>query len=259
MMTVHAKYICAILSAVLWTAASAPAQTADTASCKDQVFLKDGSVFTGQLKSYEYKGQLVIETWSGLMLHINGSRVKRVVQGCGQTKTETKISKTYHFQEKGWFHHTRTAILPGNNYFGDAIPGLSLYHVSGFQFNRFLGAGIGLGVETYDPESGYEPVTYPLMLEVRSYWMKRRISPYGALSLGYAWTGKIPNNWGDTNDFDGGPVAKVQVGYRFGNHFTMHGGLSFQQKTRHWGSTENIDGTDRILNKRLELGFGLLL
>lgn len=248
-----------ILLAVLWMATGMRAQTTDTALCKDRVILRDGSVFTGHLREYTPNKRLVLETCAGLMLHFHPNRVKRILQGCGEDIPDVKLKTIYSFPERGWYHHTRAAILPGNNYAGDAVPGLSLYHATGFQFNRFLGAGLGLGVETYDPESGFEPVTYPLMLEVRSYWLKKRMSPYGTLALGYAWAGKVPNNWGNTGDYDGGLMAKLQVGYRFGNHFTLHGGLSFQQKTRHWGNVDSFYGTDRILNKRLELGFGLLL
>jgi hypothetical protein len=258
-MTTSIKHCCVILLAVLWTATGMRAQTADTASCKDRVILNNGSVFTGYLREYVPNKRLVLETCAGLMLHFHPNRVKRILQGCGEDIPDIKLKPTYAFPEKGWYHHTRAAILAGNNYGGDAIPGLSLYHASGWQFNRLLGAGIGLGMETYDMESGSEPVTYPLFLEVRSYWMKRRVSPYGALSLGYAWAGKVPNNWNQTVDYDGGLFAKFQVGYRMGNHFTLHGGISVQHKTRHWGNVDSFFGTDRILNKRLELGFGLLL
>ena len=55
-------------------------------------------------------------------------------------------------------------------------------------------------------------------------------------------------------------MAQGQLGYRAGNHFTLHVGLRFQHKTRTWeNGWGGGKGVDKILQKRLEIGVGILL
>ncbi|MBK7936918.1 MAG: hypothetical protein IPJ82_07390 [Lewinellaceae bacterium] len=227
-------------------------------NCKDIVYLKNGSVFRGKITEMKPGGDLVMTTWSGIIMTLPENNVKRIVQRCrDQKKSEPKL---YNFKEKGLYNATRLGVLIGQNYLGSNSTGYSLYHSTGWMFHRRIGAGIGLGVETFNPD-GRDATTYPIFAEVRGYFRAKNVTPFYSVTGGWAFTGKNGDSeWGFINDWKGGWLAKAQFGYRIGNNFTLFGGLSLQKKTLDWRSAwGNEWGTDQILHKRFELGFGIIL
>lgn len=225
--------------------------------CVDIVRLRDGSEFRGRITAHTPGEGLTIVTWSGLTLQVAASSIKHIKQRC----KDTGLSKPYDFKERGLYNATRFATLVGDDYFGQNSKGFSLSHSTGWMFNRWLGVGIGAGVETYDPETS-DIATYPIFAELRGYFFAKNVSPFYVVSGGWAFAGKNSNdnsNYIETSK--GGWLAKAQLGYRFGNHFTLHCGLSLQKNTVDWQSFfwNGERGRDRILHKRLELGVGVLL
>ena len=225
--------------------------------CTDIVYTRGGSVYRGKITEHTPGGNLVITTWSGIVFTVPATGVKRIVQRC---KDGQRIVKPYDFKEHGLYNATRLGVQVGQNYFGDNAVGFALYHSTGWMFNRWLGAGIGFGAEIFNPD-GEEVATYPVFAELRGYFLAKKVTPFYMVGGGWAFTGKNPDpRWGYTEDWDGGWLAKAQLGYRFGNNFSVYGGLSLQQKTRNWESVWGNDwGQDRILHKRLELGISVLL
>ena len=225
--------------------------------CTDIVYLKSGSILRGQITEQTADGNIIFTTWSGMKMNLPAATVKKIVQKC---KKEKRAAKEYDFKEHGLYNATRLGTLIGQTYYGDNTTGFTLYHSIGWMFNRWVGAGIGGGVEMFNPDSG-EPATYPIFAEVRGYLLAKNMAPFYTVSGGWAFTGKNSSeNWGNIDAWEGGWMAKAHIGYRLGNHFSVFGGLSFQKKTRTWDSTWGGEwGQDRILHKRLELGIGLLL
>lgn len=225
--------------------------------CVDIVRTRDGSVYRGKVTERTPGGNLVIVTWSGLVMTIPESRVKSLVQKCRDEKT---ARAPYSFREHGLYNATRLGVLAGQSYYGDNTVGFSLYHAAGWMFNRWIGAGLGAGMEIYQPD-GYEAPTYPIFAEVRGYFQGKSVTPFYSVAGGWAFTGKNTGERSDrTDDWNGGWLGKIQIGYRLGNHLAVYGGLSLQRKTRNWESVWGGEfGQDRILHKRLELGIGLLL
>ncbi len=228
--------------------------------CHDRLFLYDGSQFMGQLEDVRANGDTVVfRLWTGPALLFPQNKVKRIVQRC---RGEKVARRAYDFKETGWYNHTRAGILVGQSFIGGNTIGLNLQHSSGWMFSRRLGAGLGLGIEFFDLK-GYDAATYPIFAEVRSYLLPRRVTPYLTLGAGWAFTGKASGErWGYIDDWKGGWMAQTELGYRIGNHLSVHFGLRLQRKCREWTSVwgpESGIGTDRILHKRLVFGLGLLL
>ncbi|MBV6438547.1 MAG: hypothetical protein EPGJADBJ_00171 [Saprospiraceae bacterium] len=233
-----------------------PAQQ-NSGDCTDIVYLRNGSEFRGKIIEYAPGGNLVLVTWSGVNMTVPADNVKRIVQRCKEDKRQKGI---YDFRERGLYNATRLGVLAGETYYRDNTSGYSLCHSLGWMFRRWMGAGIGGGVEIFDP-GGYEAATYPIFAEVRGYLLAKNIAPFYTVGGGWAFTGKNGDEQqGFTEDWKGGWMTKIQFGYRLGNHFTLHGGLSLQKKIRNWQSVWGNDrGQDRILHKRLEVGIGVIL
>ncbi|MBK9336857.1 MAG: hypothetical protein IPM98_09820 [Lewinellaceae bacterium] len=233
-------------------------EAASPQPCHDMLHLRDGSRLRGQITATLHDGKtLAFRTWGGAEMEILRADVQRIVQRCND-----RAARVYNFREKGWYHHTRAGILPGQTYYGYSRPGLSFQHSSGWMFSRRLGVGLGTGMEFFD-RSGNEPAVYPIFAEVRSYLLPRRITPFGALACGWSFSEKNrPSDWGSNEIWKGGWMAQATVGYRIGNNLTIQGGIRLQHRQREWSSSDwwiGSAGTDRILHKRLMLGIGLLL
>lgn len=231
--------------------------------CRDMLRLHDGSQYRGQLEDIRAGGDtLVFRLWSGLVLEVPQSKVRRIVQRCQGDESLAVGRRPYDFKERGWYHHTRGGLLIGQVYSGQNSTGFFLQHSSGWMINRWLGAGLGAGGDFFDPWSS-DVATYPVFAEIRGYLIPHRISPYYSLGGGYAFAGqRMGERWGYLDDWHGGWMAQTELGYRIGNHFTVHLGLRLQRKYRDWASVwgpTSGEGTDRILHKRLVFGLGLLL
>lgn len=239
-------------------------QTVSPEGCTDIVYLKDGSIYRGKVIEQPLDGPLVIQTWSGLTIHLPAKKIRRVVQKCPETAQSKPLAvpKPYSFKERGWYNATHLSYLAGNTWQGEVATGFSLHNSTGYAFSRWIGVGIGLGVDSYSPylQSLNQP-TYPVFLEVRGYLMAKTVAPFYTLGAGWGFAGGgTDERSGYQDSWDGGWLAKAQLGYRMGNNFCMFAGLRFQRQNRNWTNTWDFSyGKDRILHQRFELGFGLLL
>jgi len=232
---------------------------AQTVDCQDNVFLKDGSLLKGKITSYDLSGELVMTTWSGVVMHIPATGINKVKQRCKDDPRRMRISAApYSFNETGWYHATRGAFLPGVS-----ATGVGLQHSSGIMLNRLIGLGAGAGMEQFNPGS-YVPASYPMFGEIRGYLLKKNITPFYTVGAGYSWMPRHNRAVffdGNNSEWKGGFLFQGQIGYRIGNHFTVHGGIRLQRMTEAWTSSwlSSFYGVNTYLYKRFELGVGLLL
>ena len=230
----------------------------DAQKCHDILILRDGSRFHGQLT--EMSGDsLLFHLYTGPNIRLYSTQVKRIIQRC----KGKEFQKPYTFKEKGWYHHTQGNVLIGQTYYGVNQTGFQLQHSSGWMLNRWLGIGLGLGADFFSPKSELEVATYPIFAEARGYVSSKPVTLFYTLGGGWAFTGRNSNSrWGYIDNWKGGWMAQGLVGYRLGNHFSVQAGIRLQQKHRDWSSSWDpnvLTGSDRILQKRLILGLGVLL
>ncbi len=234
------------------------ALSAQTDDCRDYVYLKDGSLLKGKIIAYDQAGALVMTTWSGVEMHIPTSGVRKIMQRCKDDPRRMRLSASpYSFSEKGWYHATRGTILTGAS-----VTGVSLQHSSGVMLSRLVGLGVGTGIEQFNT-AYYSPANYPVFAEIRGYLLKKNVTPFYTAGAGYSWMPRENNDVFDGNNslWKGGFMVQGQIGYRIGNYFTVHGGIRLQRMTEQWTSSwlSSFYGTNTYLNKRFELGIGLLL
>jgi len=224
-------------------------------NCYDVVYLRNGSILRGKIAEYNLGGDLAMTTWNGAQMRFPSSNVKKIKQHCRNEDRTPLSQRPYSFRESGWYHCSRAEIMISQNGVG-----LGLQHSSGLKINRWLGLGLGVGIENLTLWND-DIDSYPVFGEVRGYFLPRNISPFYAFGAGWGFVGKR-DDFSDFNGFvnkwQGGGMAQGQIGYRIGNHCTVHVGLRFQRKTRIWRSW-NVEGEDSILQKRFEMGVGILL
>lgn len=160
---------------------------------------------------------------------------------------------------KSMYMVSRLSTMPGSSWQagGGLVYGWGLLHSVGYQFNKVLGTGAGAGFELYG--SGM-PISFPVFAEIRTYLGKpQKVSPFAAWAGGWGFVNNGSNDGDEGEDvWKGGWMGKFQIGLLFGNHFTVHSGLSVQAMERQWTNVWNQGfGTDNLLMQRLEFGVGL--
>lgn len=238
---------------------SLSAQEKDSTQFVDVVYLQDGSEFRGTILKYKIGEELKMRLRSGTELTIPSGVIKKVVQEPG---VMPDMAKPYQFKERGWYNVTYGGFMGGrSDWDGDFELGLCLDNVTGYQFNRMLGLGLGVGVHTYYPESG--ETVFPVYAEARGYFLPQRVSPYYALALGYGFAFRNENQ--DIQQARGGYLVHPAVGLRFGgaqSHFIMDAGVRIQRATWErsifgWWGPESIQ-TQKMTYARVVMRFGIL-
>ena len=233
----------------------------------DIVHLKDGSEFRGKIIEYKHDEYLKMEILGGQTVEFPAKQVKKVVQQpYGQAayipkapKIKTIRTREYHFRERGIYNETYVNLMQGFNTWGDWVGGLGIHHVVGYQFNRWIGAGLGAGFDGYF--LGFGENVIPVYAEARGYFMQKNTTPFYSMALGYGFAGK--NDERGITEGSGGIMVNPNIGYRFGAsagaNFTLSMGYKLQKASftqlRGGGSTFKRDYTYSRLNLKLGLLF----
>ncbi len=227
-----------------------------TQGFEDVVYLKDGSVLRGVIEAYEPDGEIRIKSWNGTLMTFSSDDVKRIEQ-IATNKKKGKKDRIYQFKERGIFNSTDFYFTTGRTAWDEVYVGPSLQNVTGFQFNRLAGVGLGLGVNAISPGEG--EVIVPLFLEARGYLYERRVTPMYRFDLGYGFATKNEN--ANIVDAKGGIMVHPSFGFRFGarstSNVTLDFGYFFQKATfirERWNETL----TREMKYKRYTVRVGLL-
>lgn len=228
----------------------------------DIVHLKDGSEFRGKIIEYKHGEYLKMEILGGQIVEFPAKQIKKTVQQpYGDSAYVPKVVKTreYRFRESGIYNETSVQFPNGLNSWSTWISGIGVHHVVGYQYNRWIGGGIGLGFETFYP--GYGEVIVPLYAEARGYLMKKNVTPFYSVSLGYGFAPNIDVSEVNRIGGRGGLLFNPNLGYRFGasdgSNFTLSLGYRLQKASF---TEENWEGTFKrnYTYNRVNLKLGLL-
>lgn len=225
----------------------------------DVIYLKNGSEFRGELLEYE-ADYVKLRALGGRELTFQHKQIKKIVQE--PIKGKWKERKPYEFKEQGVYKAIFGSITAGTFAWNDEFAsGLGFKGVVGYQWNRWFGAGLGLGIENYYLNHG--ETVYPLFAEVRGYLSKENVAPYYSVSGGYSFT--IKNEEAGISEASGGYLIHPAFGLRLGGssktNFTVDAGIQFQ-KARFvrsfnvWRGPETQE--NRMLYQRLTIRLGML-
>ncbi len=230
----------------------------------DIVYLKNGSIFRGQIASYEIGGNLELRLAVDRVMHIDAKSIKKIVQEATETEKmaespEIVFEKIYAFREKGLHFSTTLGYIGGNDQFGNYTDGFNVHFQSIYQFNRFVGTGLGVGVDFYNVNLGS---IIPIYTSVRGYLKAKNVSPYYQLAAGFG----IPVIDAETSGFTsskGGYYLAPELGFRFkgsaDTNFFMGLGLQWQKATYTLDFGDTISNNkDTYTFRRLNFKIGLL-
>jgi len=236
----------------------------------DVVYLKDGSVLKGLIVNYEQGATLTFKLQNGEEIVIIDTEIARIVQDVrepkstsydelmnGKVKAKPK-EQVYEFRERGFYNVMMLGSL--NTRAGNEFKmGVSFHNVSGFQFSRWLGIGLGVGIETYGTDDA--EVIYPVFAEFRGYLNKKIKAPYYTLGAGYGFM--TTNEKEFITEARGGWMLHPAIGLRFNgkkhNNLTADIGYKFQRAYFRRDFTFNGDIEIRdVLYQRLIIRVGLL-
>ena len=194
----------------------------------DKVYLKNGTSLVGKLLFYKPNDTLILELKNGQSLIFLGKDVKKVIMG------DVKTEKLYEFRERGLYNITYFNLNFGkSNGGGQTQAGVALQNITGYQFNRWLGTGLGLGLDNYYI-SGNDANILSVFNEIRGYLTADNKAFYYAVSSGVGFPLKQKTDaTQNLTGHKGGLMLYPAIGLRFGAspkfNFFMDIGSKFQR------------------------------
>jgi hypothetical protein len=226
----------------------------------DKITLKRGAVFLGKIIDYVPDSHILFEMTTGKTLRFDMKFVEKTEQQCVSCSVRSRAPRTYAFPEKGIYNVTTISFQGGarpNSYF---TPAFGLQHTTGYQWNRWIGTGLGLAVDSYDLD-GYTRPILPIYAEARGYFFAKNVSPYYSAAAGYSVAFK--NESQGIVQAQGSWYAHPAIGIRIGGsahaNFLADVGMKFQKArftTNGWqaGDKNEYD----YLFKRMTFRVGLI-
>lgn len=216
---------------------------------EDQIKFKNGHVLTGEIIEYRPDDLVVFQLKGGNSIEIPVSYIARIWQDA----VSIKASKPNQFKDRGVYF-----VLNGSTSFSEEKL-YSLTHTIGFRFNRYIGIGIGAGLENFEDGEGKRVV--PFYGEARGFLLDKKISPYYSLRAGYGIG--LKNKDFNIEGTSGGWHLNPEIGYRLGGYDAINVmigvGMKFQDVTFHYESPwDGSRSTDFINYRRYTVTLGLV-
>lgn len=183
----------------------------------DVVYLKDGSIFRGEMVEYKKGGALTLRLQNGIIVVFDYEEIDKIIQTGNDLKDDN--IEEFPFEKNEIFNTTYLWLSHfGENELGRNTTGMGIHYILGYQKNQWLGLGIGFGYERYFFFGELGSIV-PIYGHLRGYLNRRINAPYYNLSLGYnlAFKGedKIPRH--TVIDTRGGIFLHPAIGFRFGS------------------------------------------
>ncbi len=244
-----------IVAFLLLAVLSASAQENESIDKKMvKVHLKDGSIISGALQSWTYQEEVNIIT-QGVTLKFPNDKVRRVVE----VDNFSKVKEPIIHQDKGIYYTAKAQILSGNegNRAHNRI-GYGLTASAGYQWNQYLGAGIGTGYRQLIWDTGEKMI--PIFAEVKGFLSNKAVRPFYNMEIGYSFG--LTDEELSLIKSKGGLLLYPSFGISFGRQkmkYSFDIGYLFQDAELTYGSNfdDRVRTVQDIKYQRLTLRFGM--
>lgn len=251
----------AVVILLLMTGWVIPGAYAQTGQQDDVVYMQDGTVWQGQLRTTSDGEPYAISLFGGSLVRVNPINIDSVrkvpafdIRSLRPliTKTEGLFNTTYG----GWMFGSQ----PNNGYgYGNQVGGL-LHNVTGYYLHPAIGIGIGAGIDHYS--SGLALIT-PLYLHLEGMPWSGQIVPFYAVEGGYgfSWDTDQQTEWYSREE-SGGTFWMMGVGLRFFTrnraYYNLQVGIRQQQRTiSEWYAWNESSQVTALTHSRLQVTFGI--
>jgi len=197
-------------------------------STQDVIYLKDGSIYRGQISGTTADGSIKLLTRDNNLIVFNKSQIDSMKQ----EKAKGVAPTTLAIKSKGYFNVTNVGLLAGSNGAG------ALFEtVNGYRFNHFLEVGGGTGIEYTNV------VLLPVYLSVRSDLLKGKATPFVHADCGYNFYVGSRNDYYyplysdlslQKNSARGGLNVGAGVGVKINTRGDFAFMISWAYKYEHW-------------------------
>lgn len=218
------------------------------------VYLKDGGFLKGEILE-KTGNQVKIKLWSGTIVELSGDEVKRIKT---LKKQQTIFPGGQSASTNGFYFMVGTNILvaeQASEISTELRWGAGLDYTAGYRINRFLGVGMGLGMDFYARDFA------PVYLHLKGELFNKIVSPTYTLNAGYSFP---LSEWFDDEEFldkNGGWMFNPSLGVRIATtgaaNLQLDIGYKFQYYTEKadWGwASQN----DKVLLKSLAFKMALI-
>lgn len=263
-MRTYKLLIFSFLNLFFWGAISAQAQ-----KMQDVVYLHDGSILKGQVLAFQPEGKIRVEILGGSVLVYPASAVKELKKEPVPTNLLTnespKATEGIPLKTKGLYSVSQAHANFGKDYNYQIQVGTGISQTVGYQFNQWIGLGLGTGFSSIGNKS-----FVPIFSEARGYFSKDVSGFFYSLAAGYAYAFKhgidqfsFSNN---NTKAEGGLWVYPAIGYRFKSSKKMNACLdlgyciqkaSYEYNAPDWTGNPTVYTEDNTW-KRLTLRFGIL-
>lgn len=174
-----------------------------------KVFLKNGVKIKGAVVHTFDENKLVVNVMGSDKLLIQYNHIKKVrfkKYGVLRDDFDTSLQNPPKLKVNSYFHELRGSLL-----FGEETQGVALNTINGYQFNKFLGAGLGIGINKY---GNY--LAMPIYAQVKGYVFEKKVSPFyfGDIGYGYAWNTNKNQDVFELDNVKGGLYWQIGLGYQ---------------------------------------------
>lgn len=226
-----------------------------------KVVLKNGLKIKGAIiKSFD-EDRLEIDLLGADPIQIKYDHIKKINfnnYGRLDEGISDKIATPPGLQTKSYFHEIRGSVL-----FGEENVGAAIHTINGYQFNQYLGAGLGLGVNKY---GNY--LAMPIYANVKGYILDQQITPFyfGDIGYGFAWNTDKNEEVFELDNVTGGLYWQLGLGYQFNfysNSLVLTLGYINQHSKadyvyyRPW-DIDDVEISEKRILRRLNFSIGFL-
>ena len=192
---------------------------------------------------------------------IKYNHIKKIkFRGYGNLNEEmdNRIGSVPGLHLNSFYHEIRGGLL-----FGEENLDVSIHSLNGYQFSKYLGTGLGVGVNKF---GNY--VTLPIYATIKGYLKDGSVSPfyYGDIGYGFAWDTNKNKDFYIVDDVQGGLYWQLGVGYQFNFYKSalvlslgyINQESSADYRTMNWWGTGDVEVSEKRLLRRVSFTVGIL-
>ena len=237
-----------------------PASFAQQAPEQDRVvaYLTKGAVLRGELVAMDVGISYTLLSIYGDTITIPEQYLRKIEYTDRIDGKKIHFERSNDFQTKGFYHTAAVALNLNTVSRNDGgLMGYALSATLGHQVNRWIGYGVGFGLDAYHPHQN--EMVFPLYLEGRGYLLDQAVTPYYTIRAGYGFV--FDNEEVGLIGGSGGLMFNPAIGWRLsgrkGMNMTLDLGLQFQRATFDWWQNSERAMME-VTYKRLNIRLGFL-